>query len=101
MSVADRPGISRREALIRLGATAGVLTGAGAVGRAVWDQGGFELTQNAGARQVRDYRVGGADPQHLELAVAKAGDEAVLPEELVRRAVNAIGGIKRFVSRGD
>jgi uncharacterized protein (DUF362 family) len=102
--------LSRREALVRLGAATGVLAGAGAIGRALWDKGGFESVQESGARQVRDYRVAGgpADQGFLELAIAKSpiiagvGDDATgMPEDLVRRAVDALGGMKRFISRGD
>jgi uncharacterized protein (DUF362 family) len=98
--------LSRREALVRLGAATGVLAGAAGVGRALWDKGGFESVQESGARQVRDYRVAGgaADRERLELAIAKSPvivDAVGTPEDLVRRAVDALGGMKRFVSRGD
>ena len=98
--------LSRREALVRLGAATGVLAGVAGVGRAAWDKGGFESVQGAGARQTRDYRVaGGPDArQRLELAIAKSapGNEVpATPEELARRAVDALGGMKQFVSRGD
>ncbi len=98
--------LSRREALVRVGAATGVLAGAAGLGRALWDRGGFESVQDSGARQVRDYRVSGAVPDHelAELAVAKSApglESAATPEELVRRAVDALGGMKRFISRGD
>jgi len=98
--------LSRREALVRLGAATGVLAGAAGVGRAVWDKGGFDAVQNAGARQSRDYRiaVGPGDHDRLELAIAKSApglEVPATPEELVGRAVNALGGMKQFVSRGD
>jgi uncharacterized protein (DUF362 family) len=104
----ERP--SRREMLKRVGLTAGVLGGAAVLGRAVWDKGGFSVAAGQGARQVRDYRLRDRAPEHAELAIAKAGGPAeggptaggqASADQLVRRAIDAMGGIKRFVSRGD
>jgi uncharacterized protein (DUF362 family) len=88
---------SRRDALKRLGAAAGVLAGAGLIGRFAWDRGGFGVGGGEGARQVRDYRL--KSPQvDAELAVARG---EVSAEALVAAAVDALGGMKRFVSRQD
>jgi uncharacterized protein (DUF362 family) len=90
--------------LTRLGAAAGVLGGAAALGRFVWDKGGFGAAQLTATRQVRDYRLkeGPADFAQLAIARGKAAEgEAVLAEDLVRRALEAMGGMKRFISRGD
>ncbi|MDF2696655.1 MAG: Iron-sulfur cluster-binding protein [Labilithrix sp.] len=96
----ERP--TRREMLTRVGATAGVLAGSAVLGRAVWDRGGFGVAAGQGARQVRDYRLRDRAPDLAELAIAKTkADETPSAEALVRRAVDAMGGIKRFVSRGD
>ncbi len=96
----ERP--TRREMLTRLGAATGVLAGAAVLGRAVWDKGGFGAATSTAVRQVRDYRLHEARPELAELAVARArAEEAVSAETLVRRAVDAMGGMKRFVSRGD
>ncbi|HEY2513984.1 MAG TPA: DUF362 domain-containing protein [Polyangiaceae bacterium] len=98
------PATTRREALTRIGTTAGVLTGAALLGRGLWDQGGFGAVQDTGVRQVRDYRNAAAPKDRLELAIAKGSlQEGVAPkaEDLVRRAVDALGGMKSFVSRGD
>ena len=99
-----RPG--RREVLTRVGAAAGVLAGSAVLGRAVWDRGGFGAQgAGEGGKQVRDYRLtpaAGAD--FAELAIAKGvvqGDVEPTAEDLVARAVGALGGMKRFVSRGD
>lgn len=101
---------TRRQALTRLGATVGVLGAAAAAGRAVWDKGGFDVVQSSATRQVRDYRIAERDAEHAELAIARAtpkeaGDDSpaptATPEQLVQRAVDAMGGMKRFVSRGD
>jgi uncharacterized protein (DUF362 family) len=107
---ADVARPSRREALARVGTMAGVL-GAAAIGaRLAWDHGGFGLVQSGASRQVRDYRIAERDAEHAELAIARAparesGDDSphatATPEALVRRAVDAMGGIGKFVSRGD
>ncbi len=107
---ADVARPSRREMLVRTGTMAGALGAAAVGGRLVWDRGGFGLVESSAARQVRDYRMTERDAEHAELAIARAaarsvGDDApypsATPEQLVRRAVDAMGGMKRFVSRGD
>jgi uncharacterized protein (DUF362 family) len=101
---------SRREALLRLGTMAGVLGAAATGARLVWDKGGFDVVQSAAARQVRDYRIKERDAEHAQLAIARAapkeaGDDSphptTTPERLVRGAVDALGGMAKFVSRGD
>jgi uncharacterized protein (DUF362 family) len=89
------PLTTRREALRRLGATAAVLGGAAALGKLRFDAGGFDLSTPEGDRQVRDFTVGSGGPV---LAIAKSSRDAA---ELTRRAVEAMGGMKRFVSNGD
>jgi uncharacterized protein (DUF362 family) len=84
--------------LQRLGAAGLVLGGASALARLRWDRGSFGLHEAEGARQVRDFRLQEAPGDALELAIAKSSDDAA---ELTRRAVDALGGMKRFVSRGD
>lgn len=99
----DRP--SRREALQRLGFAAGVGLGVAALGRGVWDKGGFGAATGQGARQVRDYRLSDAHKGELaEIAVARSPKnlpEELSPEQLVRNALTAMGGMNRFISRGD
>jgi uncharacterized protein (DUF362 family) len=90
----ERP--SRREILLRLAAGAAVLGGAGSAAALLYDRGSFGVEQRRGERQVRDYRV--AAPPPTTLAIAKSSTD---PAELVRRAVNALGGMSRFISRGD
>jgi hypothetical protein len=100
---------SRRDLITRLGAAAGVLAGSSLIGKAVWDhKGSFEQAQLSGVRQVRDYRLkdgqpGPAEFAELAIARAKVGDvaQSTLAETLVARAVDAMGGMKRFISRGD
>ena len=88
---------SRREALWRIGAAGAGLVTMGLVGRAVHDRGGYGLNHNRGERQVRDFAVA-AQKAELKFAIAKSSED---PAELVRRAIDAIGGMKRFISRGD
>ncbi len=98
---------SRRELLTRVGGAAGVLAGAALVGRLEWDRGGFGVATGQGARQVRDYRL--TDPKqnlnNAELAIARGhrdGDgKAPTAEALVKAALDAMGGMGKFVSRGD
>jgi uncharacterized protein (DUF362 family) len=100
--VRDSEKPTRREALKRLGATAGVLAGAGLVGKVVYDRGGFGATELTAPRQVRDYRVRDAVKDFAELAIARAKEgEAATADALVKRALEAMGGMKRFISRGD
>jgi uncharacterized protein (DUF362 family) len=102
-SLPEKP--SRREMLTRAGAAAGVLAGAGALGRVVWDKGGFGASESTAPRQVRDYRVKDAAKEVAEIAVARGkardGEPALTAEVLVKRAIDAVGGMGRFVSRGD
>jgi uncharacterized protein (DUF362 family) len=95
----DRP--TRREVLVRAGKAAAVLAGASVLGRLAWDKGGYGLAAGEGARQVRDFRI--ADPGHdlAELAIARGVEGALTAEILVQKALDALGGMKRFVSRGD
>jgi uncharacterized protein (DUF362 family) len=95
--MADRP--SRREVFQRLGAAGLAFAGAAALGRLRWDHGGIDVHRAEGARQIRDFRLKGASRLELpELVVAKNETD---PAILTRRAVDALGGMKRFVSRGD
>lgn len=88
----------RREALKRLGGAAGVLGGAALIGRFAWDRGGFGVGGGEGTRQVRDYRL--KTPQETaEISVAKGAGAGALA--LVTAAIDALGGMKRFVSRQD
>jgi len=95
--MADRP--SRREVLRRLGAAGLTFAGAAGLGRWAWDHGGIDVHRAEGIRQVRDFRLKAASALELpELVIAKNLTDA---PALTRRAVDALGGMKRFVSRGD
>lgn len=93
--MSDRP--TRREAMKRLAATGAVLGGAAVVAKLHFDRGGFDLSKPAGERQVRDFQVARVAGQPA-MAIAKSSTE---PAELVKRAVDGLGGIGRFISRGD
>jgi len=91
---------SRRDALKRIGLAGSVLGGAALTAKFAFDPGGFGLAQAAGERIVRDFRIHAPPSPALAnvFAIAKSSTD---PAELVRRAVDALGGMKRFVSRGD
>jgi uncharacterized protein (DUF362 family) len=96
----DRP--SRRELLVRLGSAAGVLAGSAVLGKLAWDKGGLGVAAESGARQVRDYRIAGLRPPWAELVVARtAADQTPSADDLVKKALTAMGGMSRFISRGD
>lgn len=101
----DRARPSRRELLTRIGLATGVAVGASLLGRGVWDRGGFGAATGQGARQVRDYRLANAHKgEHAELAIARSPKnlpEPLSPEALVRAVMAAMGGMGKFVSRGD
>jgi uncharacterized protein (DUF362 family) len=75
------------------------LGGAAALGRWRWDHGGIDVHRAEGARQVRDFRLKqGGGVELPELVIAKHGTD---PAALTRRAIDTLGGMKRFISRGD
>ena len=95
---------SRRELITRVGMSAGVLAGSALIGKGLWDQGGFGASTSSAARQVRDYRLRDrvdGDLAQLAIARQKEGEPEPTADQLVRRVVEAMGGMKRFVSRGD
>jgi uncharacterized protein (DUF362 family) len=93
--VTDRAPADRREFLLRvlrLGGLSAATLGAGA-----WLHGRSERPR-ADPVLVADRRSGvAADPNLPELVVAQ-GDS---PQALVRRAVDELGGARRFIARGD
>ena len=90
MSEPTRTSITRREAVLRLSsaAIAGVAVGGGVL--AFHDR----RTVTAGAPPPPDWRVPGA-------AVATVAVRGADPAANVRRAIAALGGIERFVRRGE
>lgn len=90
----DQP--SRREALKRIALSGAVLSGAALTTRLAYNPGGYDLSVPTGERQVRDFRLKtGAGPV---MAIAKSSRD---PRVLTERAVQAMGGMRRFISRGD
>lgn len=89
--------ISRREALGRLGAAGAALGGAALLAKLTYDRGGFDVARLDSERQVRDFGAK-ADRALPVMAIAKSSTDAA---ELTRKAVEGLGGMKRFVSRGD
>ncbi|HNS98130.1 MAG TPA: DUF362 domain-containing protein [Polyangiaceae bacterium] len=88
---------SRREALKRIGATAAVAVGAGALATLRWDRHGQAREASSQRHAIKDFRV----PPRTDLptmAVAKRGTD---PNSLTRAAIDALGGMSRFVAKGD
>ncbi len=91
----DPSPLSRRDALIKLLRVAGA--GAGAAGLGIWLSKRSwrpEPTLAVGAK--RGHTIA-ADPQLPEMAVITGDD----PAQLARQAIEELGGIRRFISRGD
>ena len=95
---------SRREALARAGIATALLASTAALSRWRWDKGGFGVHQAAGQRQVRDFRLkepGALDMVTVRGVAGEGGAPPPTPEQLVDAALREMGGMKRFVSRGD
>jgi uncharacterized protein (DUF362 family) len=102
----------RRDTLKRVAFSTALVGGAYFIGRKLHDAGGFGAAAAVGARQVRDYRTeaphAGSPAERdapAEFAIARGVPDAdgngVVAADLVQRAVAALGGMQRFVSRGD
>jgi uncharacterized protein (DUF362 family) len=87
--------LSRREALIRLLRVAGV--GAGAAGFGVWLSHQSSRPEIAVAANVKRGHTVAANAALPELAIIEGED----PAQLARQAFEELGGMKRFVSRGE
>src|SRR5688572_14555787 len=88
--------LSRREAIQRLAVTGAVLGGTAVATKLAFDRGGFDVTRLESERQVRNFQVApGSSPV---MAIAKSSTDAA---DLTRKAVEALGGMKRFISNGD
>ncbi|MBN2192366.1 MAG: DUF362 domain-containing protein [Polyangiaceae bacterium] len=91
----DRP--KRREVLQRIAASGGLLGMAAIATRLTYGSGEVRSGLPVAPRQVRDFR-GPTVPGLATLAIAKSCRD---PVELTRRAIEGLGGMARFVSRGD
>lgn len=89
---------SRRDALKRLGAAGVVLGGAAGLTKLAWDEGGFGVETSKSPQETRDFRTRDRDPELAQMAIAKGDPD---PASLVKKAVAALGGMGRFISRGD
>ena len=88
-------GLTRREAMLQLLRVGGVA--AGAAGAAVWlSEHSFRPVPAQAEQARRDHRTA-SDPQLPRLTVVQGGE----PRALVQRALEDLGGIRRFVSRQD
>jgi uncharacterized protein (DUF362 family) len=88
-------GLTRREALLQILRVGGVAAGAGAA--ALWlSEHSFRPVPTQAEQARRDHRTA-ADPQWPHLTVVQGGE----PRALVQRALEDLGGIRRFVSRQD
>jgi uncharacterized protein (DUF362 family) len=87
--------LTRREALLQFLRVGGVAAGAGAAG--VWlSEQSFRPVPAQVEKARRDHRTAAA-PQFPHLTVVQGGE----PRALVQRALEDLGGIRRFVSRQD
>lgn len=90
-------GVSRREFLIRAGATGALIAGSVALGKALWQPDhfvpGFETEQGTA---LKNYKL---DPSKVlpSLAIAHGTDH----EQVIRAAMTALGGMERFIQKGD
>ena len=92
---ADAQGLTRREALLQLLRVGGAAAGAAAAG--VWlSEHSFRPVAKQAEQARRDHRPA-VDSQFPHLTVAQGGE----PRALVQRALEDLGGIRRFVSRQD
>jgi len=92
------PGLTRREAMLQLLRVGGVAAGAAAAG--VWlSEHSFRPVPAMAEQARRDHRVAfdSQNPQWPHLVVVQGGE----PRALVQRALEDLGGIRRFVSAHD
>ncbi len=96
--------LKRREALKRIATSAGVLGAAGLGGRAILDRGGLlaGAAQHSGVSRMYPGGVLLGAPD-MVVSRGKADDSGSYPkpDAIVKKAVEAMGGMARFVSRGD
>ncbi len=89
--------LSRRQALSRIGSASAVAAATALLARWRSDDGLPRDARSGGHPQVRDYRAP-QDSALPELVIARNDSD---PHALVAKALAALGGMQRFVSRGD
>jgi uncharacterized protein (DUF362 family) len=87
--------LSRREALVKLLRVAGA--GAGAAGLGLWLNDHSWRPETALAMGAKHGHTVESDPKLPEMAIIQGGD----PTQLARQAMEELGGMRRFISRGD
>src|SRR5450759_949592 len=92
---ADSIHLNRRDALVKLLRVAGA--GAGAAGLGLWLSKHSFRPEPALAMAAKHGHTIAADPTLPEMAVITGDD----PAQLTRQALEELGGIRRFISRGD
>lgn len=91
----DSQPLSRRDVLIKLLRVAGA--GAGAAGLGLWLSEHSFRPEAALAKGAKRGHAIAPDPQLPEIAVITGDD----PAQLARQAIEELGGMRRFISRGD
>jgi uncharacterized protein (DUF362 family) len=91
----DNSTFNRRDALIKLLRVAGA--GAGAAGLGIWLSRHSLRPEVALATAVKHGHTVPSDPALPEMAIIQGED----PASLARQAVEELGGMRRFISRGD
>jgi uncharacterized protein (DUF362 family) len=91
----EKSVVSRREAMLKLLRVAGA--GAGAAGLGLWLSEHSWRPETALAMAAKRGHTVAADPKLPEMAIIQGGD----PTQLARQAVEQLGGMRRFISRGD
>ena len=94
-AIDSEKALNRREALIRLLRVAGV--GAGAAGFGIWLNARSQRPEAALAISAKRGHAVATDPTLPEMAVVQGDDPALL----ARHAIEEMGGIRRFIGRGD
>ena len=89
------PALTRREAMLQLLRVGGIA--AGAAGAAFWLSERSARPVAMRAEQARRDHRGSADPQLPKLSVVQGGE----PRALVEKALEDLGGMRRFVARND
>lgn len=92
--------LTRREYLTRSAKALAVLGGSALIARKYYDAGGWQTHLATGRREVRDFRIH-TSGELSDFAIAHGEPGAATPTQLAERAVQALGGMQRFISRGD